>query len=64
MKCRDWLDSVRAPNRLHSGFRKAEVLNLALLNQVLHRSRDVLDGHVRVNTVLIEQIDNIGPEQA
>src|SRR5262249_3587297 len=62
LKCGDRLDGVRAPNGLHSRFGKAEVLNLALLNQVLHRSRYVLDGNVRVYTVLIEQIDDIGPE--
>ena len=57
--CRDRLDGVRATDRPHSCFRKAEVLDLALLNQVLHRSRYVFDRHVRVNTVLIEQIDGI-----
>ena len=28
----------------------------------LHRSRDVLDWHIRVNTVLIEQVDRFDPE--
>ena len=48
-----------ATDGLHSGFRKAEVLNLTFLNQVLHRARNVFDWHVRVNTVLIEQINRI-----
>ena len=47
---------------LHSRFGKAEVLDLAFLNQVLHRSRHVFDRHVRVNAVLIEQVDGIDPE--
>jgi len=47
---------------LHSWFRKAEVLHLTLVDELLHRSRDVFDGHVRVNAVLIEQIDDIGLE--
>ena len=50
---------MRATDRLHAGFGKAEVLDLAFLDQVLHRSRHVFDRHVRVNTVLVEQIDDI-----
>ena len=59
---RDRLDGVGAADGLHARFGKAEVLDLAFLNQILHRSRDVFDGHVRVNAVLIEQIDGIDLE--
>ena len=38
------------------------MFHFALLDQVLHRSRHIFDGHVRINAVLIEQIDHIGPE--
>ncbi len=38
------------------------MLNFPFLNWVLHRSRYVFDGHVRINTMLIEQIDGIDPE--
>ena len=31
-------------------------------NQVLYRSRHVFDWHIRINPVLIEQIDSIGLE--
>src|ERR1035438_9363692 len=55
----DRLNSVCAADGLHSCFGKAEVLHLALLNQILHRSRYVFDRHVQVNTVLVEQIDDI-----
>ncbi len=51
-----------ATDRLRSCFRKTEVLNLALLNQILHRSRYVFDGHVQINAVLIEQIDDVDLE--
>jgi hypothetical protein len=44
---------------LHTGFRKAEVFHLALLNQFLHRARHVFDGHVQVNAMLVEQINDI-----
>jgi hypothetical protein len=50
---------VRAADGLHACFGKAEVLDLAFLNQVLHRSRYVFDRHVRVNPMLIEQVDDI-----
>ena len=51
---------MRATNRLHARFRQTEVPHLAFANQFLHRAGDVLDRHVRVDAVLIEQIDPIG----
>ena len=36
---------------------RPKCLTLPCLNQLLHRSRHVFDRHVRVNPVLIEQID-------
>ena len=38
------------------------MLDFPFLNQVLHRSRHVLDGHVRVNPVLVEKVDDVGSE--
>src|SRR6266403_3921607 len=58
----DRLHRVCATDCLHPCFRKPEVLHLALLDQVFHGSRHVFDGHVRVNTVLVEEIDDLGPE--
>src|SRR5205823_969335 len=58
----DRLNCVCATDRLHSWLRKAEVLDFTFLNQILHRSGDLFDRHAGINTVLIEQIDNIGPE--
>src|SRR5262245_6317682 len=49
----DRLNCVRATNRLHSRFRKTEMLNLTFLNQLLHRSRHIFNWHFRINTVLI-----------
>jgi hypothetical protein len=51
---------VRATDRLHSCFRKTEVLDLTFLNQVFDGAGDVLNRHVRVNPMLIEQIDVVG----
>jgi hypothetical protein len=56
LKSSERLDGVCATDRLHACFRKAEVLDLTLLDQVLHRTGDVFDRHVRVNPVLIEQV--------
>ena len=59
---RDRLDRMRAADGLHAGLREAEVLHLALLDQVLHRPGDVLDRHVRVDAVLVEEVDGLDPE--
>src|SRR5271165_486961 len=56
------LNGMCAPQCLRSRFGKTEILDLSFLNQVLDRSGDVFDWHVRVNTVLIEQIDAVHPE--
>jgi hypothetical protein len=53
---------VSATNRLRRCLREAEVLHFALLNQILHRSRHFFDRHVRVDTVLIKEIDGIDLE--
>src|SRR6267154_365153 len=59
LKCGDRLNRVCAADRLRSCFRKAEVLNLTLLDELLHRSRDFFDRHVRIDTMLVEQVDRI-----
>jgi hypothetical protein len=38
------------------------MLYLARLNQLLHRSRNVFNWHLRVDAVLIEEIDRIDPQ--
>src|SRR5436309_894896 len=53
---------MRAPDRFHASFRKAEVLHLTFLNQVLHRSRHVFDRHRRINTMLIVEINGLESE--
>src|SRR3989441_7296913 len=62
MKRGERLDRVRATDRMDACFGKAEVLDLARLNQVLYRSSYVFNRHVRVNTMLIEQVDSLDPE--
>ena len=41
---------------------RPKCLTLPCLDQLLHRPRDVLDGHVRVDAVLIEQVDGVDVE--
>src|SRR2546426_7060571 len=53
----DRLDLVRATDRLHSRFGKAEALDLTLLNHLPYSSGHVLDRHVQINPVLIEEVD-------
>jgi hypothetical protein len=47
-------------DRLYAGFRQAEVLHLALLDEVLHGSRDVFYRNLRIHAVLVEKINHIG----
>src|SRR5436309_12641572 len=50
---------MRATDRLSSCFGKAKMFHLALPDQLLHRPSDVFDRHVRINAMLVEQIDGI-----
>src|SRR3990172_3150531 len=50
---------VCATDRLDPGLGKTEPLYLPLLHEVFHRSRHIFDGYGRVNTVLIEQINDL-----
>src|SRR5690348_4108253 len=56
------MDSMRAADGFRSCFGKAEMLNFARLYQVLHCTSDVFNRYVRVDAMLIIQIDDIRPE--
>ncbi len=58
----DRLNCVCATDGLCCCFRKPEVLDLALVNEVLHGSRHVFDRDLGVHAVLIEEVDGIDPE--
>jgi hypothetical protein len=55
----DGLHGMSAPNGLHAGFRKAEILHIALLDQLLDRACHVFDRHVEVDPMLVEQVDRL-----
>ena len=56
------LDGVGAADGLHAGFGQAKVFDFSLLNQFLHGTSDVFNGHVRVNAVLVEQINSVNAQ--
>src|SRR5271166_457294 len=58
----DRLDGVGAPNRLRTGLRQPEMLHLARRDQLLDCAGDILDRHVRINAVLVEEIDALDAE--
>ncbi|MNE30256.1 hypothetical protein D3C80_1237620 [compost metagenome] len=51
-----------AAHRVGAGLRHAEILDLTLGNQVFHRAGDILDRHVGIDAMLIEEIDHLDAE--
>src|SRR5436190_18517976 len=49
-----------APQRLHACFRKSEVPDFACLNQIFYGSGYLFNRHVRIDAMLVENIDAIG----
>ena len=54
------LDGVGAADGRGAGLGQAEVPDLAGRDELLDRAGDVLDGHLRVDAVLVEQVDDVG----
>jgi hypothetical protein len=51
-----WLDRMGASDRLRPSFGKTKVLYFACLDEFLDGTRDVLDGNIGINAVLVKQI--------
>ena len=51
-----------ATNRLHAGFGQTEMLDFAFANQIADRAGDVFDRHVRIDAMLVEEVDAVGLE--
>ena len=62
LKRGDRLHRMRAAERLDARLGHAEMLDLALGDQVLDGARDILDRHVGVDAVLVEQVDGLDAE--
>ena len=53
---------MRTPDGVEARLRHAEVFHLARLDQVPDRAGDVFDRHSGVDTVLVEQVNDVGFE--
>jgi hypothetical protein len=51
---------VSPTNRLHACFGQAEVFDLTFLDELFDGAGDIFNGHIRIDAVLIEQIDHAG----
>src|SRR5205085_3098087 len=58
----DRMDTLRAPDRVGSCLGKPEVADLALGDELRHGADRVLDGRVRINAMLIVEIDVVDAE--
>jgi hypothetical protein len=56
------LDRVRPTDRLGGCLRHAEVLHLAGLDEFFDSAGDVLDGYLRVDSVLVVEVDGVDAE--
>jgi hypothetical protein len=48
-----------SPDRLRACFREPEMFDLTLLNEITHRASNLFSRYIRVNAVLIEQVDRV-----
>jgi hypothetical protein len=63
MGCTAWARRiVCAPDRLRAGLGQADVAHLAGLDELRHRSHGVLDRGLRVDAVLVVEVDVIDAE--
>jgi hypothetical protein len=56
------MDGMGAADRRRSGFRQAEMAHLALPDQFGHRCDGVFDRRLRIDTVLVIEIDSVDPK--
>src|SRR6202044_3134494 len=56
------LHCVGPADSLRARLGKPKVLHLALLDEIFHGSGNVFDRNIRIDTMLIEQIDDISSE--
>jgi hypothetical protein len=54
LKCGNGLNSMSSADRFNAGFGKPKMPDLPFFYEVLHGARDVLDGHIRIDAVLVE----------
>src|SRR4029079_10142253 len=59
---RDGLNGMSAADRRDTGLGQPEVADLAGLDELSNGAGDVLDRDIRVDAVLVEQVDDVGPQ--
>ena len=62
LECSDRQNGLGPADALYACFGESEVPHFTLLNQVLHRAGDAFNSHIRIDTVLIEEIDQVGSQ--
>src|SRR5271163_4660047 len=53
---------MRPTDRIRASLGQTEVAHFSCLNEGLYRSGNILHGYVRINTVLVEEVDPIGTQ--
>ena len=53
---------MSTPNRLHACFGQTEVFDLTFFDELFNRASNFFNRHLRIDPVLIEQIDHSGLE--
>ena len=56
------MHGVGAADGLQPRFRQPVISNLPLRCEIFHRPGHILDGHLRIDAMLVEQVDAIGPQ--
>src|SRR5262249_13969450 len=59
---RDGLNGMSPAYRLCAGFRKAKMFHFACLNQIAYGTGNFFDWHLRIDAMLVEQIDCVNLE--
>ncbi len=62
LDCGDRLHGMGAADRLRAGFGHAKVFDLACLNQFLDGTSHIFNRYIRINAVLVEQVNGIDLE--
>src|SRR6266567_626228 len=62
LESRDRLNRMGTTNVCCSGLRHTEMLDLTFLNEIPDGARHVFNRHIRVDAMLVEQVDHVAPE--
>jgi hypothetical protein len=63
LQCRERMHSVGAADRGGAGLGQADVADFAYCDEISKRAESVLDGRVRVDAVLVVEVDVVSGEK-